>query len=108
MEIITLLSIGVNNIVCDYIYNGVYISAQGCRLIRAGDFLAGFHSLFIGQNCRFEQRFTREFCAYKTRDNLHFTSEVAALETKLLEVVASSCQHIFKLASYCVTQLTLA
>ena len=24
-------------------------------------FLAGLHSLFIGQNCRFEQRFAREF-----------------------------------------------
>ena len=40
----------------------------------AGNFLAGLHSLFIGQNCRFEQRFTRKFHAYKTRDELNFTS----------------------------------
>ena len=33
----------------------------------AGNFLAGLHSLFIGQSCRLEQLFTREFGAYKNQ-----------------------------------------
>ena len=38
-------------------------TVAGAQTALAGNFLAGLHSLFIGQNCRFEQRFTR---AYKT------------------------------------------
>ena len=53
----------------------------------AGNFLAGLHSLFIGQNCRFEQRFTREFHAYKTRDELHFTSVLSFLAVQNVSIL---------------------
>ena len=53
----------------------------------AGNFLAGLHSLFIGQNCRFEQRFTREFLAYKTRDELHFTSVLSFLAVRNVSIL---------------------
>ena len=60
-----------------------------CRLrfLVAGNFLAGLHSLFIGQNCRFEQRFTREFRAYKTRDELRFTSLLSFLAVRNVSVL---------------------
>ena len=34
-------------------------SGSGAQL--SGNFLAGLHSFFIGQSCRLEQRFAREF-----------------------------------------------
>ena len=55
------------------------------------NFLAGLHSLFIGQNCRFEQRFTREFRAYKTRDELHFTSVLSFLAVRNVSVLLLIC-----------------
>ena len=55
----------------------------------AGNFLAGLHSLFvfIGQNCRFEQRFTREFRAYKTWDELHFISVLSFLAVRNVSIL---------------------
>ena len=49
----------------------------------AGNFLAGLHSLFIGQNCRFEQRFTREFRAYE----LYFTSVLSFLAVRNVSIL---------------------
>ena len=60
-------------------------AVSGARL--ASNFLAGLHSLFIGQNCRFEQRFTREFRAYKTRDELHFTSVLSFLAVQNMSIL---------------------
>ena len=64
----------------------------------AGNFLAGLHSLFIGQNCKFEQRFTREFREYKTRNELHFTS-VLSSECEYSADADSNCNFALRVAT---------
>ena len=50
----------------------------------AGNFLAGLHSLFIGQSCK---RFAREFRRVQKPDELHFTSVLSFLAVRNVSVL---------------------
>ena len=92
--------------------NGVYISAQGwigiprhqnvnnagygfwCPAPRlSGDFLAGLHSLFIGQSCRLEQRFTREFRREQKQRRAAFYFSTEFLGCVKCECFAGAVSH---------------
>ena len=67
----------------------------------AGNFLAGLHSLFIGQNCRFEQRFTREFRVQnKGRAAFYFSTEfLGCEECEYFADAVSSCNFALRVAT---------
>ena len=69
---------------------------------QTGNFLAGLHSLFIGQNCRFEQRFTREFHAVQNqgRAAFYFSTEfLGCAECECFAGAVSHCNFALRVAT---------